>query len=263
MLLRDEKMAGQIRETMSDVQSMTSNLNQASAGVNSLVADVQQRQFPQKLDDTITQIRSASSQANETIDQVHQSLAQALGPDANGVTAGENISQSLTNINIATGNMVDDTEALKHNFLLKGFFNHRGYYNLTSLSPPEYRRSSLIANSRSSRVWLRAESIFRQGTNGSAELTEDGKRAIDAAVSSFGNSVFKHPLVVEGYSDAATSADELAGSYARAQIVRNHIEARFPFTANNVGVMPLSQTPPPGLEHDRWSGVCVLVALTK
>jgi phospholipid/cholesterol/gamma-HCH transport system substrate-binding protein len=248
---------------MSNVQSVTSNLNQASTRVNSLVADVQQRQFPQKLDDTMTQIHSASFQANETIDQIHQSLTQALGPDANGVTAGENISQSLTNINIATGNMADDTEALKHNFFLKGFFNHRGYYNLTSLSPLEYRRSSVFANIRISRVWLRAESIFRQGTNGSVELTDDGKRAIDTAVESFGDSIFKHPLVVEGYSDAATPADELAGSYARAQIVRNHIEAQFPFIAKNVGVMPLSETPPPGLEHDHWSGVCILVALTR
>jgi phospholipid/cholesterol/gamma-HCH transport system substrate-binding protein len=87
MLLRDEKVADQIRETLSTVQSTTSNLKQASAGVSSIVADVQQRQFPQKLDDTLTQIHSASTQANATIDQVHQSLTQALGPDPYGVTA--------------------------------------------------------------------------------------------------------------------------------------------------------------------------------
>lgn len=263
MLLRDEKMAGQIRETMSNVQSATSNFNHVSTRVDSFVADVQQRQFPQRLDDTIAQIRSASTQASETIDQVHLSLAQALGPDANGMTAGENISQSLTNINIATGNMADDTEALKHNFFLKGFFNHRGYYNLANLSPLEYRRSPLFANSHSSRVWLRAESIFRHGTNRSLELTEGGKRAIDAAVGSFGDLLFKHPLVVEGYSDEAAPSDKLAESFARAQIVRNYIEARYPFIAKNAAAMPLSETPPPGLEHDHWSGVCLLIALTK
>src|ERR1700728_2951757 len=53
MLLRDEKVADQIRETLSTVQSTTLNLKQASAGVNSIVADVQQRQLPQKLDDTM------------------------------------------------------------------------------------------------------------------------------------------------------------------------------------------------------------------
>src|SRR5579863_4536426 len=112
MFLRDEDMAAQIRETMSNVQSATSNLNQASIRVNSMVADVQQRQLPQKLDETMSKISSATSQADATISQVRQSLAQALGPDANGVTAAQNINETLSNINAATGNMAEDTEAL-------------------------------------------------------------------------------------------------------------------------------------------------------
>jgi phospholipid/cholesterol/gamma-HCH transport system substrate-binding protein len=260
MILRDEKVADQIRGTLSTVQLTTSNLKQASAGVSSIVADVQQRQFPQKLDDTMTQIHSASAQANETIVQVHQSVAQALGPDADGITAGQNISQALSNVNVATGNMAEDTEALKHNFFFKGFFNHRGYYSLSSLSPREYRQSKLFASPDNSRVWLRADSLFRLKTNGSEELSEDGKRAIDAAVVSFGDSIFTRPLVIEGYSDAVAPADALSFSYVRAQIVRNYLEARYPFEAKNVGVMPLNATPPVGLEHGHWSGVCIVVA---
>jgi phospholipid/cholesterol/gamma-HCH transport system substrate-binding protein len=260
MLLRDEKVADQIRETLSTVQSTTSNLKQASVGVSSLVADVQQRQLPQKLDDTMTQIRSASTQANATIEQVHESLTQALGPDVNGVTAGQNISQALSNVNIATSNMAEDTEALKHNFFFKGFFNHRGYYTLSSLSPQEYRREKLFAGPHDPRAWLQADSLFQQGTTGSEELSQDGKRAIDAAVVSFGDSIFTHAIVVEGYSDAVAPADALSLSYTRAQIVRNYLEARYPFEAKNVGVMPLSATPPMGLGHKQWSGVCILVA---
>jgi phospholipid/cholesterol/gamma-HCH transport system substrate-binding protein len=263
MLLRDEKMAGQIRETMSNVQTTTSNLNQASGRVNSLVADVQQRQFPQKIDDTMTQIHSASTRADATIQQVQQSLTQALGPDANGVTAGQNISETLTNVNAATGNMAEDTEALKHNFFFKGFFNHRGFYTLASLSPQEYRRSKLFGSTQSPRAWLQADILFEHGPHGTEELSEDGKHTIDAAVTSFGDSVFTHPIVIEGYSNAATPADALSWSYARAQLVRNYLEARYPFTAKNVGTMPLSATPPPGLAHDHWSGVCILVAEKK
>jgi phospholipid/cholesterol/gamma-HCH transport system substrate-binding protein len=263
MLLRDEKMAGQIRETMSNVQSTTSNLNQASGRVNNLVADVQQRQLPQKLDDTMTQIHSASTRADATIQQVQQSLTQALGPDANGVTAGQNISESLTNVNAATGNMAEDTEALKHNFFFKGFFNHRGYYTLSSLSPQEYRRSKLFAGTQNPRAWLQADTLFKQGPHGTEELSEDGKHTIDTAVTSFGDTVFTHPIVIEGYSDAAATADALSWSYARAQLVRNYLEARYPFTTKNVGIMPLSATPPPALGHDHWSGVCILVAEKK
>ena len=38
----------------------------------------------------------------------------------------------------------------------------------------------------------------------------------------------------------------LSWSYARAQVVRNYLESRYPFQAKNVGVMPLSATPPTG-----------------
>ncbi|MGA7110409.1 MAG: MlaD family protein [Terracidiphilus sp.] len=263
MILRDEKVADQIRETLSTVQSTASNLKQASGGVSNLVADVQQRQFPKKLDDTMTQVQSISTQANETIGQVHQSVAEALGPDAYGVTAGENISQSLSNVNIATGSMAEDMEALKHNFILRGFFNHRGYYTLSSLSPEEYRRSKLFETSRSPRTWLRADELFQQGPHGGEELSDRGKHAIDAAVVSSGDSIFAHPVVIEGYSDIEAPADALASSYARAQIVRNYLEARYPFSTKNVGIIPLSATPPPGAGHDRWSGVCILVAEKK
>jgi phospholipid/cholesterol/gamma-HCH transport system substrate-binding protein len=263
MLLRDEKVANQIRQSMSNVQVTTSNLNEASGRINSLVGDVQQRQLPQKVDDTMTQIRSASTRADTTIQQVQTSLTQALGPDTNGVTAGQNISQALTNVNVATGNMAEDTEALKHNFFFKGFFNRRGYYTLSSLSPQEYRRSKLFASTQSPRAWLQAATLFQRGSHGAEELTTDGKQAIDSAVASFGDAIFTHPIVIEGYSDATVPADALSWSYARAQLVRGYLEARYPFTTKNVGAMPLSSTPPAGLGHDHWSGVCILVAEKK
>jgi phospholipid/cholesterol/gamma-HCH transport system substrate-binding protein len=259
MLLRDEKMAAQIRESMSNVQSATSNLRQATAGVNSVVADVRQRELPQKIDDTMIQIRSASTRANATIGQVQESLTEALGPDANGVTGGQNISEALTNVNVATGNMAEDTEALKHNFFFRGFFQHRGYYTLPDQSPQQYRRSRLFASSHNPRVWLRADALFQLEPKNTEELTEPGKHAIDAAVMSFGDLLFTRPVVIEGYSDAAAPADSLSRSYARAQLVQNYLEARYPFKAKNIGVMPLSATPPLGLGHGHWSGVCILV----
>ena len=260
MLLRDEGVADQIRRSMSNVQSTTSNLNQASNHVNALVGDIQQRQFPQKLDDTMTQVRSASTEVSTTIHEVHQTLDRALGPDANGIAAGQNISEALTNVNAATGNMAEDTEALKHNFFFKGYFNHRGYYSLSSLSPQEYRRNKLFANANNQRSWLSADRLFQAGARGTEELSPEGRKAVDAVIVGYGDAVFQHPLVVEGYSDAPAPADQLAGSYNRAQLVRTYLEARFPFAAKSLGVMPLGSTPPSGLGHDRWSGICILVA---
>jgi phospholipid/cholesterol/gamma-HCH transport system substrate-binding protein len=259
MLLRDDKMAAQIRDTMANVQSTTSTLRRTSTRVDDLVADLQERQLPRKIDDTLLQIGAASLEANSTLRQVHQSLDQALGPDINGVTAAQNISESLTNANEATANMSEDTEAIKHSFFFKGFFRHRGYYSLSSISPDEYRRNKFFANAKGLRTWFTAAALFQPGAHGTEELSGAGRQMLDATVASYGDSVFLHPLVIEGYSEASDQADELARSYRRAIIVRTYLEARFPFVARDLGVIPLSATPPPGLNHDRWSGVCISV----
>jgi phospholipid/cholesterol/gamma-HCH transport system substrate-binding protein len=259
MLLRDETMAAQIRQTMTNVQTATSTLNQTATRVNGIVGDIQERQLPQKIDETMSQVRSASTEANATIQEVHQSLNQALGPDIDGVSAAENISETLTNVNAATANMAEDTEAVKHNFFFKGFFSHRGYYSLSSIPPDEYRRNKLFMNATGHRSWLPAEALFQPGAHGIEDLSQAGKRTVDAAIASYGDAVFHHPVVIEGYSDAGDPADQLARSYNRAFLVRAYLVARFPFVAKNVGVMPLSATPPPGLNHDRWSGVCISV----
>ena len=47
---------------------------------------------------------------------------------------------------------------------------------------------------------LQADALFQRGPNGTEELTEGDKHAIDAAVASLGDSIFKHPIVIEGYS---------------------------------------------------------------
>ena len=270
MLLRDENVASQVRQTVSNVQSTSSNLNQASIRVDGLIGDVQKRQLPQKLDyavttidDAVTTIKAASVNVNETIQQVHQTLNQALGPDNQGITAGQNISETLSNANAATGNMSEDTEALKHNVFFKGFFKHRGYYSLSSISPEEYRRDALFRNSSNHRTWLAAAELFRSNADGREELTAPGKRSIDTAITSYGDAVFQHPIVVEGYSEASNSADQLALSYDRALLVRTYLQARFPFESKNLATIPLNSTPPDGVRHDHWDGVCILIASKK
>ena len=133
--------------------------------------------------------------------------------------------------------MAEDTEAIKHNFFFKGFFNHRGYYSLSSISPDEYRRNKQFNNANDRRSWLTADALFQPGAHGTEELSPTGRHAIDAAITSYGDAVFQHPVVIEGYSDADNPADQLARSYSRAFQVRTYLVARFPFVARNVGVM--------------------------
>ena len=99
-----------------------------------MISDLNAQQIPQKAGcvmDSLNDKRQASC--------IRWS-PRSIKPDRQGVTAGANIRESLTNANAATLNLADETEALKHNFLLRGFFQERGYYNLDA-----FRRNSIAA----------------------------------------------------------------------------------------------------------------------
>ena len=48
--------------------------------------------------------------------------------------------------------MADDSEALKHGFLLRGFFKRRGYYSMARLTPDKYRNDKMFANPNNRRL---------------------------------------------------------------------------------------------------------------
>ena len=48
----------------------------------------------------------------------------------------------------AMTSFADNMEALKHNFLFRGFFNDRGYFNLAGVSPSQYRAGLLTRGNR-------------------------------------------------------------------------------------------------------------------
>ena len=71
-----------------------------------------------------------AKEAVQSVDQAAGNL-QAISSKVNQGqgTAGALINDRAVyeNINAATRNLQDDTEALKHNFFLRGFFKKRGY----------------------------------------------------------------------------------------------------------------------------------------
>jgi hypothetical protein len=60
--------------------------------------------------------------------------SQTSGP-AQGLMA--DMRSTLTQAREATADLADNMEAMKRNFLLRGFFNRRGYYDLDSISPED------------------------------------------------------------------------------------------------------------------------------
>jgi phospholipid/cholesterol/gamma-HCH transport system substrate-binding protein len=259
MLLRDEALAAQFRTAVTNVQNATADLSHAAEHASSLVSDIQSRSFPKKIDETLASAKDIVSNLNATSKQVRETVADVNRPDEKGVTAAENLRESLSNVNMATANVADDTEALKHNFFLRGFFRSRGYFNLDRLSPEPYRKDPLFSAKGNRRTWLRADEVFQLSLGGSEELTQKGRALLEATVAQYGATILQSPLVIEGYSDAADPAQRLATSRTRAILVRNYVQNHFQLDPSNVGSVALENRPPAGLDRGAWNGIAIVI----
>jgi phospholipid/cholesterol/gamma-HCH transport system substrate-binding protein len=253
MLLRDEAVAGQIREAVASARAATADLGQAARQADALMADLSSRQIPQKAGELVDRLRDSAQ-------HIHQITSDISKPDQAGVTAGANIRSSLINVNAATANLADVTEAAKHNFLLRGFFNKRGYYSLADISPDKYRRDGAFTNRSNRRIWLSGSELFQNGSDGE-ELSERGKALLHAALTQRGESFAERAIVIEGYANGGVPADELGLSRSRAMAVRQYVQQRFELDPKNLGVVPMKSAPPKELGRATWDGVCLVVLL--
>jgi phospholipid/cholesterol/gamma-HCH transport system substrate-binding protein len=258
MLLRDESVASNVRQSVANVHQATIDVREASGQFNAMVSDVQSRGVTRKLDETISSARSAAATFDETTKQVKQTVAKATGPDEKGVDAATNVKESLSNVNVASANMVDDTEALKHNFFLRGYFHRRGYYNLANIPPDTYRKDHVFTNPANERAWLPATELFTKDGSNSEALSANGKQLLNAAIGQHGDSLPNDPIVVEGYSDGADSADQLSRSRNRAILVREYLQREFQLDQSKLGIVSMSSSPPLGVGHSHWDGICMV-----
>ena len=252
MILRDEALAGQIRDVVKNGQKASSDLAHASAQADALVADLNSRQIPQKAADVMDNLNDATRKVREL-------MADVSKPDALGMSAGANIRASLTNANTATGNLADASEALKHNFLLRGFFKKRGYYNLADLSPEKYRADRAFTSASNRRVWLAGSQLFQPGANGQEQLSPNGKALIDSLLTENGDRIVEGPVVIEGYWNGEVASDQLRLSYSRAMAARQYVQTHFQLDSRDLGAVPLKNLPPRGADRGTWDGVCIVL----
>jgi phospholipid/cholesterol/gamma-HCH transport system substrate-binding protein len=252
LLLKDETTRKQLQATLSNARQATFNLSDASARADRILADVQSRDLASKAQAILENVQAMSQQLNQTIQG-------ALGTDNMGEDGATNIRETLSNLNRGTANLAEDTEALKHDFFFRGFFKKRGFYNLEELSPDEYLKACQRQGACGSRTWLSAASLFADGGNGTVQLDETGRRAIDGAVAPVVDSLPDHLVIVEGYSGTGTPDQQFVTSRRRANLVREYLEAHFHLIHSDVGIVPLRDKPPQCAGRDTWNGVAIVL----
>jgi phospholipid/cholesterol/gamma-HCH transport system substrate-binding protein len=231
---------------------MCSRPRQASVGVDQAMTDFQSRQLIAKVDTTLTNVQAMSQQLNTAI-------SEALGRDNMGDDGAANLRETLSNMNRATSNLAEDTEALKRNFFLRGFFKKRGFYSLDQLTPSDYLEASERQKNAGSRLWLEAAQLFANDAKGEEQLTEAGRHQVDTQVASVIDSLSNRLIVVEGYAATGSPDQQFLASRRRADLVRRYLERRYHLRHSNLGIVALRNHPPQASGRDQWDGAAIML----
>lgn len=214
----------------------------------------------QQTEETATNAKQVLALAKATL----ESFQSKDGP-VHGMTV--NVKQTMDGARAAMTGLAENMDAMKHNFLLRGFFKGRGYFDLADLSPAAYRLGSLTKGSdrQVTRVWLRSDLLFAVEPTppGDERLTDAGKAHLDAAFAPFLEYIASGILVVEGYAQLGPLEARYLRSRARAAAGRDYLIGRFLLDPQASAAMPLGAESPGSPERLPWDGVALAVILPK
>ena len=258
-----------IEDVRPDITAMTRNASRITADTQQIVADLNAgRGTIGKLmkDDALytraqeiaTEARDVVANMKEVSLEARRALADFRSKDgpAQGLMADMRV--TVTQAREAVSDLADNMEALKHNFLLRGFFNSRGYYDLDAISPVDYR-SGVLENGkrRAMRIWLSADAIFEELPDGAPKISEGGRERIDSAMSAYLKYVPSYPIVVEGYSTEGTKEERWRTGQLWAGMVREYVLQRYNLAPQNAGYISLGNDAKGSPEDKPWDGVAI------
>ena len=258
---------GLMKELGADMRTILASAQRISADLTTIVGNVRQGRGnvgklmnDEALYTSLKSITADAEKAMATVREASQDARAAIadlrgdkGP-VKGLTG--DVQQTLQSARDAMADLAETTEALKRNFLFRGFFNRRGYFDLDDVTVAQYRQGALQTKDRTVlRMWLMADVIFERDANGVERLTEGGMARLDSAMAQFLRYPLKSPFVVEGYAQEPSGDARYLISRTRAQLVRDYLVGKFKLDPNYVAFMAMGSDPTDGPSRNGWSGI--------
>lgn len=262
-----------LKEIRPDIEAMAKNGSRITADTQSLVAGLQAGEGTMgkflKDDALYERARELADEAKlvmanvkDVSDEARRAIADFRSEDGPAQGMFADVRQTLLQAREVTADLADNAEAMKHNFLLRGFFNKRGYFDLDAISPAEYRNGVLENGKRKAmRVWLSSPLLFETRPDGTEELSAEGRARIDSAMSPYLRYVPSNPIVVEGFAMEGTAGERFRRSRLRAGIVREYVIGRFALTPQNTGYIGLGSDAAGSPGGNGWDGVSLTLFL--
>jgi phospholipid/cholesterol/gamma-HCH transport system substrate-binding protein len=222
LLIENPELYNRLNATAGEAQIVMANLSQMSTEARSAIAD----------------LRSSGGPTQGLVAEMRVTVDQARG---------------------AVADLSDNMEALKHNFLLKGFFNKRGYFSLGDMTPADYRKGLLETGKRKAvRVWLRSSTLFEANVGGAEVLSAAGKGQLDSAVVAYLDYLPANPLIIEGYATDGAASEQFQRARHRAKIVREYLMTAFGLVPQATGEIGLGKDASGSPEDGHtWDGVAL------
>ena len=209
------------------------------------------------VDQVLNETEGTMRAVRESAEHVEDAIARFTGPDSATqrllVEAGEVMGRARA----AMADVADNTEALKRNWLFRGFFAERGFYNLDELTVDEYR--TLLRDDRYAplRIWLAADRLFETDPDGGLALRDGAGRRIEEAMGELLQYPRTSPIVVEGYAANGDMGRRMLDALTRAELVERYLVRTFR-RAGATGTMALGAEAAESPSGDgRWDGVAL------
>jgi phospholipid/cholesterol/gamma-HCH transport system substrate-binding protein len=257
-----KRMASAGARISGDAAEIADSIRQGKGSIGKLVND---DELYNRAVGIAKQAEEIASNAREVVEQARQAVVNLQGKDGpvQGVVA--NVKQTLDGARMAMSGFAENMEALKHNFFVRGFFNRRGYFSLSDITPAEYRQGVLThgGDRRMLRVWLKADVLFVPVENGEERLSDDGNARLDSAIASYLEQINSAVVMIEGYGQQGTTDEQYRRSRARAAAAREYLISRFHLDPVRVGLMPLGSKSSGSPGDVSWDGIAIAVFLDK
>jgi phospholipid/cholesterol/gamma-HCH transport system substrate-binding protein len=230
-LMNDDAVYNSVSASAKEIEKTLENLRQTSTDVKDLVSRFKSGEVPADVERTMKNVADSSERVKV--------MVASFQPLPGGDSVAGDLRATLVSAREAMSDLAEDLEALKHSFFFRGFFKDRGFYDLGSLSPAEYQSKEFEKNVTKERTWVELDDVFILKANGSEELSEPGRKKLDAMMANFLRFTKDRAVIVEGYAAAGTLDEQWLHSRERAAKVRDYIVKKFTLSSDYVGVMPM------------------------
>ncbi len=231
-LMNDDSVYKDIAGSAKHIESAMENLRRTSADVQELVSRFSSGGVP-------ADIERIAKNVSDSSDRVKILVASFQPADDGGEGVAGDIRATLTSSRQAMADLAEDLEALKHSFFFRGFFKDRGFYDLGSLSPAEYQSKEFEKNVTKERAWVQQTELFVVKANGTEELSAPGRKKLDDTMATFLQYTKDRAVIIEGYAQGGTVAEQFLASRERATKVRDYLVKKFTLSPEHIGVMPM------------------------